>query len=172
MRTRLRVAILSDTHGYLDERIAEALVACNYTVHAGDIGGAGVLALLNSQKNKTVLVRGNNDIPQKWSGQQALLNNLPLEAELPLPGGRLMVVHGHRAGPVATRHLTLRKKYPQARAVVYGHSHRMVCDQVQLPWILNPGAAGKSRTYGGPSCMILHIDGEQWRVETLRFNKL
>ena len=172
MQTKLQIAILADTHGYLDERIAELVVACDYSVHAGDIGSAGVLALLNSRRGKAVVVRGNNDLPQKWIGQQDLLNKLPLEAELPLPGGQLMVVHGHRAGPVATRHLNLRKRYPQARAVVYGHSHRMVRDQVQLPWILNPGAAGKSRTYGGPSCMILHIDGEQWRVETLRFNKL
>ena len=37
------VAIISDTHAVLDPRIAEVISTADIAVHAGDIGGAGVL---------------------------------------------------------------------------------------------------------------------------------
>jgi predicted phosphodiesterase len=89
-----------------------------------------------------------------------------------LRGGELVVVHGDRAGPVGSRHDWLRRRYPAARAVVYGHSHRLTCDQAAFPWVLNPGSAGRTRTYGGPSCMVLAIDRNEWLIETLRFEPL
>ena len=36
------VCIISDTHGQLDERIAERASHCDIAVHAGDIGNAAV----------------------------------------------------------------------------------------------------------------------------------
>jgi hypothetical protein len=33
---------------------------------------------------------------------------------------------------------------------------------------LNPGAAGKARTFGGPSCLILHVSPNNWHLETVR----
>ncbi|WP_257388244.1 metallophosphoesterase family protein, partial [Tahibacter caeni] len=80
-----------------------------------------------------------------------------------LPGGRLVVVHGDR-WPARGRHAALRRAYPAARAVVYGHSHRLVVDTDALPWVLNPGAAGRARTNGGPSCLLLHATAQAWRV--------
>jgi predicted phosphodiesterase len=53
--------------------------------------------------------------------------------------------------------------------VVYGHSHRLVCDQTEVPWILNPGGAGLVRTFGGPSCLILTVGARRWRTEIVRF---
>jgi hypothetical protein len=35
-----RVAILADTHGFLDPRVAEQVAECDLAIHAGDIGGA------------------------------------------------------------------------------------------------------------------------------------
>jgi len=166
----LRIAIVSDTHGHVDPRIRELVEGCDCVVHAGDIGNAGVLQDLRPRSGHIVAVRGNNDVPGAWpSDDRCVLGDLPAEADLELPGGRLVVVHGHRAGPVVTRHVRLREKYPFARAVVYGHSHRLVCDRSDTPWILNPGAAGRARTYGGPSCLVLHALDRTWHVETVRF---
>jgi len=221
--TTIRVAIIADTHGFIDPRIAEAVRACDVAVHAGDIGNAEVLHTLQrpatvardarrrprvprvspprspdtlppSQrmpghrrntaslagspaaraprlgKWPLIAVRGNNDTAKHWGANaNNMLAALPEEAALDLPGGALVVVHGHRAGAVAGRHARLRHVYPQARVVAYGHSHRLVCDQSQYPWILNPGAAGRARTYGGPSCLVLHAGSGQWRVEAIRF---
>jgi hypothetical protein len=38
-----------------------------------------------------------------------------------------------------------------------------------VPWVLNPGAAGRTRTYGGPSCLLLIAGETDWKVEVHRF---
>lgn len=166
--------ILADTHGFLDPRIGELAGQCQWVVHGGDIGAAEVLMQLEQSGAQVLAVRGNNDVASKWPGQgRDRLAALPQVQTLKLPGGELVVEHGHRANPAARRHGKLREKYPTARAVVYGHSHRQVCDKRALPWILNPGAAGRSRTYGGgPACLLLHASTDQWHVETRRFPPL
>lgn len=169
----MRVAILSDTHGYLDPRIAAEVANCDYAVHAGDIGARSVLAALQPRRGKVLAVRGNNDIRDKWPLHELhLLDILPLEAMLNLPGGHLVVVHGDRAGTSQVRHERLRMAYPKAKIVVYGHSHHLCCDASALPWVLNPGAAGRSRTYGGPSCLILDASVADWQIQVRRFAPL
>jgi putative phosphoesterase len=159
---------VADTHGFLDPRIAERVADCDIAVHAGDIGGADVLLSL-APREELVAIRGNNDVPEKWSaGEHSVLDTLPREATLNLPGGDLVVVHGDDGGGIEQRHRRYRERYADARAVVYGHSHRMVVDREASPWILNPGAAGRTRTHGGPSCIILECDPESWRLEEYR----
>jgi len=169
----LRVIILSDTHGYLDPRIAELAATCDVAVHGGDVCGAAVLQALRPRTGRVIAVRGNNDVPAKWPPRErALLDSLPAEDALDLPGGRLVAVHGDRAGPLHARHDWLRRKYPEARLIVYGHSHRLVCDQSQWPWVVNPGAAGRARTFGGPSCVVLAAHVRAWRLEPHRFEPM
>lgn len=161
----MRVLIVADTHGRIDARIAALARGCDAVVHAGDVGTADVLAALGGT---VTAVRGNNDVAAKWpAAQQARLAALPVEAALDLPGGRLVVVHGDR-WPARSRHAALRSAYPAARAVVYGHSHRLVIDTDALPWVLNPGAAGRARTNGGPSCLLLQATPQAWSVSPQR----
>ena len=165
----LSVAIVSDTHGQLDPRIAELVTECDIAVHGDDIGNARVLAALTPRSGRVGAVLGNTDVARKGpAGDQHLLERLPLEWSEELPGGRLVVVHGHRT-PAKDRHLRLRRRYPDARAIVYGHSHRLVLDQDAEPWVLNPGAAGRERTFGGPSCLVLTATPQRWSVAVHRF---
>ena len=165
----LRVAIISDTHGQLDPRIAEVVADCDLAVHGGDIGNAAVLAALQPRSGRVLAVLGNNDVAHKWpAAEQHLLDELPLETAEDLPGGRLVVVHGHRV-PARDRHQRLRRRFPDARAIVYGHSHRLAADQDVEPWVLNPGAAGRERTYGGPSCLVLCARHDRWSLAVQRF---
>jgi putative phosphoesterase len=169
----VRVAILSDTHGEVDPRVLEVVTGCDLAVHGGDIGGGGVLDSiarhLRSGADGLHVVRGNNDIPGKWAGpHRDLLPRLPEHIEIGLPGGRLVVIHGHQTA-ARDRHERLRRRFPDARAIVYGHSHRLVLDQLAEPWVVNPGAAGRSRTFGGPSCLVLTAEGLGWRLESHRF---
>jgi len=167
----MKVAIVSDTHGHLDGRVEAVVRGCDAVVHAGDVGAAQVLAALRPRRGVVRAVRGNNDTADRWPAQDAgRLDELPDEARLELPGGMLVVVHGHRAGRAATRHRWLRRTYPDARMVAYGHSHRLCCDRTALPWVVNPGAAGRARTYGGPSCLILSAGGAAWTLEVRRFD--
>ena len=165
----MRVLIVSDTHGQLDARITALARDCDVVVHAGDVGNTTVLEALRAGGANVIAIRGNNDVASKWPrGERAALDALEDEARVGLPGGTLIAVHGDRYTP-ATRHARLRRDYPDARAIVYGHSHRLVVDDAAMPWILNPGAAGRARTYGGPSCLLLEARAKVWRVEPHRF---
>lgn len=166
----IRVIILSDTHGALDARIVERVRATDVVVHAGDIGDRGVLDTLKPLAERVIAVRGNNDVREKWKpADWALLESLPWEASLPLPGGELVVVHGHRYGNPGRHHERMRRDYSGARVIVYGHSHRECSDRTRVPWVLNPGAAGRVRTFGGPSCYILHASEKRWALKSHRF---
>jgi putative phosphoesterase len=165
-----RVCILSDTHGVVDERVLATAARCDLVVHGGDIGDRTVLDALRTVCPEVVAVLGNNDLPAKWpAAQHGLLAALPAQAQVELPGGILAVEHGHRVNPVASRHRKLRARHPQARAIVYGHSHRLLIDRDAAPWVLNPGAAGRARTHGGASCLLLTAGSRQWRITPRQF---
>jgi putative phosphoesterase len=170
MGTSVRVIILSDTHGELDIRIVEQARAADVIVHAGDIGARRVLDTLEPLAQRVIAVRGNNDVREKWHRSEwEFLESLPWEASLPLPGGELVVVHGHRYGYPGRQHHRMRREFPHARVVVYGHSHRECTDKSELPWVVNPGAAGRVRTFGGPSCHFLHASEKRWVLKSRRF---
>jgi putative phosphoesterase len=168
----IRVAILADIHGRLDPRV-EALVAdCDLAVHGGDIGNAGVLERLRPRQGRVIAVTGNNDLPRKWPPeQQHFLDNLRERDELELPGGTLAIIHGHQVA-AWNRHARLRRCFPHARAIVYGHSHRLIADRDCEIWVLNPGAAGRARTFGGPSGMVLDATEHRWELCIERFEPL
>jgi uncharacterized protein len=169
----VRLAILSDTHGVVDGRILALIASCDLAVHGGDIGSGEVLDAiglrLNAQAAALHAVRGNNDVPGKWpESHRPRLQALPERLEIDLPGGRLAVIHGHQI-QARGRHDRLRRLFPDARAIVYGHSHRLVTDRLADPWVINPGAAGRSRTFGGPSCVVLTATALGWHLESHRF---
>lgn len=171
-RRRTRVLLLADTHGVLDQRIATLASECDVAVHAGDVGAAAVLDALHAGNAQVFAVRGNNDVPAKWqSGERKALSTLDDVVQIELPDGVLVATHGDQFSP-SQRHARLRAAFPEARAILYGHSHKLVVDDSELPWVLNPGAAGRARTYGGPSCLLLDASADAWRVEVRRFERI
>lgn len=166
-----KVAIISDTHNHLDARIEAIIRDCDYAIHAGDIGCAEVLERMQPRIHK-IAVAGNNDYVGAWSEAEThIVKKLPHIAELLLPGGKLAVEHGHRHGQMKPCHQSLREAHPEARAVVYGHTHKMVCDKSESRWVINPGAAGQTRNHGGPSCLVLTAANDGWEVEEIRFTE-
>ena len=164
----VKVCILSDTHGYLDHRVADIVSDCDYAIHAGDIMGAHILDQLSPRK-RVIAVAGNNDHPAIWRRDEAdVVSSLPKVADLELPGGTVRIEHGHRLGGFPD-HDRLRWDHAEVKMVVYGHTHKRVIDQQAEPWIVNPGAAGRERTKGGPSCLILHASETGWKIETVLF---
>ena len=170
MAGTLRVAILSDTHGHVCPQVLAVVKSCDIAVHAGDIGSSNVLNQLQSGTGDVHAVRGNNDVPGLWPGDELdVLETVPDVRVLDLPGGRLAVEHGHAHGWSSPDLGQLRAAHPGVRAIVYGHTHRQLIDREQSPWVLNPGAAGRIRNRGGPSCLVLTASPGSWNIETFRF---
>jgi len=119
------VGVISDTHGYLDPRLASAFARVDVILHAGDVGGAPVLEALRSIAPLHA-VCGNND--EKLGGL-----GLPLRADVELAGVRVHLVHqlSHARPPEG------------AAALVFGHSHRPLIERRGELLLVNPGAAGR-----------------------------
>lgn len=164
-----RVVIISDTHGYLHPEIRQLINRSDLVVHAGDIGDAAVLDGLFPDSGEVIAVRGNNDLPFLWPANQAnRLHDIPLRNRVQVPGGIISVEHGDQYG-YAPDHRAMRSDHIGARMIVYGHTHRMIIDDDESPWVVNPGAAGNSRTYGGASCLRLTASESHWNIESFKF---
>ncbi len=83
-----RIAVISDTHGLLDERVLEFCAGADHIIHAGDVGAADVLEKLAALAPLSA-VRGNRD-------RDALGADLPDEALGEVAGLRFVVAHKRR----------------------------------------------------------------------------
>jgi putative phosphoesterase len=133
----MRIAVISDTHmrgpgRELPPACLERLRAADLIVHAGDWSDTAALAAVRGIGPPLVTVRGNIEDPSV----RALLADT---AEVEADGLRIGVVHN--GGPAAGRLERLRRRFPGAGAVVFGHSHvplhQLAADGF---FILNPGS--------------------------------
>jgi uncharacterized protein len=135
------VAVISDTHlpkgsRALPERCAEAIAAADAAIHAGDVSTLAVLREIEALGTPVHAVHGNVD-----DGQLRRL--LPETLELELGGKTIAVVHD--AGPSRGRLTRLRARFPDADAVVFGHSHLPLHERERGFQIFNPGSPTERR---------------------------
>jgi putative phosphoesterase len=135
------LGVISDTHGRLDPALHEVFAGVERIVHAGDVGGAGVLAELATIAPVTA-VRGNTDVSFG-------VEELPEEAALVVAGHRLLV--GHVRAVLLARHEPAREGFD---VVVTGHSHRYAESREGGVLYLDPGAAGAAR-FGLPRSVAI-----------------
>jgi putative phosphoesterase len=122
------IAIISDTHM---PRGAKKLI-----LHAGDVSTTAVLEELSALGTPVLAVHGNVDEP-------ALVESLPAQLEVELDGARLAMTHD--AGPAKGRLARLRRRFPEAHAVVFGHSHIPLHEADGSFQIFNPGSPTERR---------------------------
>jgi putative phosphoesterase len=113
------IAIVSDTHlprggRTLPEEFVDEIRGADLLLHAGDVVSASALVDLRGIGPPVKAVRGNVDAPE-------LGRELPERLELALGGVVVGMVHD--AGPAAGRVRRLRLWFPEAAAVIFGHSH-------------------------------------------------
>ena len=107
----MKVLLLGDTHGWVDDSIVELAAGMELVVHTGDIGSASVLTSLKSRCANVLAVVGNNDVTEKWpAGELCTLSELPESLQINLPGGVLAIEHGHQIWDTTNYHSRLRKK--------------------------------------------------------------
>ena len=164
--TTVTIAVISDTHAHLDPRIIEIIQECDIAIHAGDICGSDILELMNPKSGKIYAVTGNNDPYCHLSN-----NQLPEVLSFDVFGEKITIEHGHEHGHHLPDHDSLRSAYPDSKIIIYGHTHKKIIDQSRTPWIVNPGAAGKTRTNGGPSCLVITCrKDKEWEIKKYRFS--
>lgn len=150
----MKVGVVADTHlradstRWLPQRALDVLDDVAVILHAGDIVEQDVLDRL-ARIAPVHAVLGNND--------RALTGTLPECIELELAGVRVAMIHdsGARAG----RERRLRRMFPDADVVVFGHSH--------IPWnaagedgqlLFNPGSPIQRRRQPEHTIGVLELD--------------
>jgi putative phosphoesterase len=152
----LRAAIVSDTHAprfwkALPPAVAEQLEHVDVILHAGDVCQPFVLDELAAFAPVHV-VAGNNDGPDvvAWGAPETL--------EIVLNGLRIAMIHD--SGAKDGRAGRMRRRFPDADLVVFGHSH--------IPWdtehdgqrLFNPGSpTDKRRQLRGTLGQLVIDDG-------------
>ena len=136
------IAIIADTHlPRGDRRLPAACVSrlrqADLIIHAGDLIAAGVLEQLRTF-GEVAAVHGNVD----GAGVRALL---PVRRELTFGDVRLGIVHD--AGAATGRLARLRTSFPEADAVIFGHSHIPLLERDRSSGfqIFNPGSPTDKR---------------------------
>ena len=153
------VAIVSDTHmpkgqRELPARCVELLEQAELIVHAGDFSGAEVLDRFEAFVPELVAVHGNVEAPE-------VRQRLPERNSFVLGGREVGIIHD--AGPRDGRLRRMRRLFPAASAVIFGHSHIPLHERDSDGFqIFNPGSPTERRRSPAHTMGLLDLgaDGE------------
>jgi uncharacterized protein len=135
------LAIISDTHlprgaRRIPDACLERCRAADAILHAGDLIAASVLEELEALGPPVHAVCGNVDGPE-------VAMRLPRVRTVEADGARIAMIHD--AGPATGRLARMRRTFPDADAVVFGHSHLPLHEQAGGFQIFNPGSPTERR---------------------------
>ena len=130
------IAVISDTHlprgrRRLPDACVERIRTADLLLHAGDIATRPVLDDLAAIGPPVRAVRGNVDSAE-------LRERLPEAVTVDAAGARVAMLHD--AGPARGRLARMRRRFPDAAAVVFGHSHIPLHERDGDFQIFNPGS--------------------------------
>ena len=137
----MQIAVISDTHlprgpRRLPGACVERLRAADLILHAGDLSTLAVLRELEAY-GQAIAVHGNVDDVHVRAA-------LPATAQVEADGATIAMVHD--AGPSKGRLARLRRWFPDADAVVFGHSHIPLHERAPDGFqIFNPGSPTERR---------------------------
>jgi putative phosphoesterase len=137
----MRIGVVADTHLPRGSRripaaCLEHLASSDLIVHAGDFSSIAALEALLALGPPVAAVHGNVD-------EAALRARLPAERTVLVGGARIGVVHD--AGPARGRVARMRRRFPEADAVIFGHSHIPLHETEGELHIFNPGSPTERR---------------------------
>ena len=130
------LAVIADTHlprrsRRLPDACVERLRAADAILHAGDLIAVSALRELEALGPPVHAVAGNVDEP-------GVLMMLPRVRTVEAEGASIAMIHD--VGPAAGRLARLRRTFPDADAVVFGHSHIPLHEERDGFQIFNPGS--------------------------------
>jgi uncharacterized protein len=114
----------------------ERLKRADLIVHAGDLMTLAVLRQIESY-GEVVAVHGNVDDGEVRAA-------LPATASVKAAGATIALIHD--AGPAKGRLARMRRRFPEADAVIFGHSHIPLHERAEDGFqIFNPGSPTERR---------------------------
>ena len=132
---KLRVGVVSDTHGLVRPEALQVLAGSDVILHAGDVGAGDVLDALGAIA-PVIAVRGNVD-----GGWTRLL---PERRVLDLGGAAVLLLHDRAlVGPDPFG--AARGGARAERVIVFGHSHQPLARKTDGVLWFNPGSCGPRR---------------------------
>lgn len=150
----MKVAVIADTHTHGMTRTVPFsawpfLETCDHILHAGDVVDPALLDEMKSLAPVTV-VMGNCDgmDVRDWGAED--------EVTIELGGIRIGMIHD--SGLSDGRRARMRARFPDARVVVFGHSHLPVNDDTDGLLLFNPGSPTWKRKAPFPSMGLLWIE--------------
>ena len=160
----MEIAVISDTHLPRDDRrlpdgCVDRLQQADLIIHAGDLSTLSVLIGLQDY-GPVIAVHGNVD-------DEATRAALPETATIDADGATIAIVHD--AGPRLGRLARLRTRFPQAQAVVFGHSHLPVHERDPATdfQIFNPGSPTERRRAPQHTMGIAHATAGELTFELI-----
>ncbi len=152
--------VIADTHiprraKALPEGLIAYLKRADLILHAGDLMDLALLDELTSYA-PVKAVRGNLDPPEA---------DLPETLEFGFGGAGMAMIHdpGRKEG----RRRRLKRRFPEARVVVFGHSHIPFLEDEDGFLLLNPGSPTDRRRQPHHTFALLHTREGNVRAEIL-----
>jgi uncharacterized protein len=151
-----KLAIISDTHSYMDDAIIKHLNACDIIIHAGDIGNESVLEKIEQLGKENLLVHGNIDggIVRKACPEYIITT---------VEGVKLLVIHiAGKPGWYYPQVQSLIREH-QPAILICGHSHIVKVQYFEKLKLLhiNPGACGKHGFHKVRTMITFEISGNK-----------
>ena len=163
---KMRVGVLSDTHGWIDPAVYEHLADVDEIWHAGDAGGIDVITELEAFKPLRA-VWGNID--------DYKVRKATREYHYFAAGSKnILIIHiGGYPGRYSPRALELIREL-KPDIFVCGHSHivKVIYDKKHGMLCINPGAAGRTGMHRVMTMLRFTIEVESVRdMEVIEFGK-
>ena len=153
--------ILADTHiprraRTLPEGLVPYLERADLILHAGDLIVPSVLEGLSAYNAPVHAVKGNVDM---------LESDLPETLQLEFDGAKIAMIHD--SGRKEGRRKRLGKRFPEARVIVFGHSHIPFLEDENGLLLLNPGSPTDKRRQPEHTFALLRSEKGDVRAEII-----
>jgi putative phosphoesterase len=156
----VRIVVLGDTHipdhaRALPAGLAPHLKRADLILHAGDVTARSVLDEL-ARFAPVQVALGNNDRPEiaAWGAEE--------EVRLTVEDVEMAMVHD--SGPRPGRDGRLRRRFPGARLIIFGHSHIPIDAENEGVRLFNPGSPTWKRRQPFPTFGLIDVTGGRIRT--------
>jgi uncharacterized protein len=157
------IAIISDTHlprgaRRIPDRCREQLGVADLILHAGDFVSGEALDEIQAIGPPLAAVHGNIDSAE-------VRRRLPAERVIDAAGVTIGMVHD--AGPARGRLKRMRARFPEAAAVVFGHSHIPLHEELDGFQLFNPGSPTDRRRQPRHTMGLARVENGRLHFELL-----